>query len=245
MTYIFGGDISLNHGALVLLKTSPDLAQIDMLSPFGFSTVKGHCQSPVLRLRHLNIKSEDKESAQVERLELIRDWLEDYLDLGLTAPQPELPYIGLEGYAYGASHQAHQLGEVGGLVRLAACYPMRTYAGGNLRIHAPTVAKKFCTGNGKATKDEMIEAAQRQWGFPLPGIVEAFTHLPKKAQESLEDLTDAYALAMLVLTELRLRRGVVTLESLPQHQRDVFLAVSKSYPTNILAREWITGREDV
>lgn len=67
----------------------------------------------------------------------------------------------LEGYSFG-SHQAHShaLGELGGVVRVAL-----HEAGIPFAEVAPAALKKFATGKGNATKDQVLAAAIRRFGF--------------------------------------------------------------------------------
>ena len=72
----------------------------------------------------------------------------------------EADVVVLEGYSYASANQAHQIGELGGVVRLALH---------DRRIPfvdvAPAALKKFATGKGNAPKDAMIAAAIRRFGF--------------------------------------------------------------------------------
>lgn len=103
----------------------------------------------------------------------------------------------IEGYSFASVHQAHQLGELGGVIRLGLS---------QLQIPvveiAPSVLKKFATGVGNAKKESVLAEAIRRLGFEgsdhnqadalwllqialthyqLPGAV----HLPKAQIEAL------------------------------------------------------------
>ena len=90
------------------------------------------------------------------RLVYLRDGFEARLDAAL----PSLCV--LEGYSYGSTNQAHQLGEVGGLIR-AACYDANV----PLIVVPPGKLKLWLTGYGNASKDRMMLAAQSKLGHHL------------------------------------------------------------------------------
>lgn len=68
----------------------------------------------------------------------------------------------IEGYAMGAHNaHAHELGELGGVVRLAL-----HRMGVPMIDVPPATLKKFTTGKGNAGKDEVIAEAIRRFEFP-------------------------------------------------------------------------------
>lgn len=66
----------------------------------------------------------------------------------------------LEGYAFGRGFQAHHMGELGGVVRVALHEARVPFA-----LIPPAVLKRFATGKGNATKDQVLAAAIRRFGF--------------------------------------------------------------------------------
>lgn len=66
----------------------------------------------------------------------------------------------LEDYAYSRSNQAHQIGELHGVIRLAL-----HEAGIPVALVAPTARAKYATGKGKAGKAEVLAAAIRRLGY--------------------------------------------------------------------------------
>lgn len=90
---------------------------------------------------------------------------------------PDLVVI--EGYAYARANQAHQVGELGGVVRVLL-YDM----GIEYALVAPTALKKWATGKGNADKDTMLETAIRKHGFTGHGNDEADAWLLFKMAES-------------------------------------------------------------
>lgn len=66
----------------------------------------------------------------------------------------------LEGYSFASINQAHQIGELGGVVRLALYENSVRFA-----LVAPTSLKKFATGKGNAKKPDMLAAAFKRLGY--------------------------------------------------------------------------------
>jgi Holliday junction resolvasome RuvABC endonuclease subunit len=69
--------------------------------------------------------------------------------------------VAVEGYSFGSRHsQAHALGELGGVVRLALWE-----AGVPFVDVAPALLKKYATGHGNAPKEQVLAAAIRRLGY--------------------------------------------------------------------------------
>jgi crossover junction endodeoxyribonuclease RuvC len=68
--------------------------------------------------------------------------------------------VALEGYSYASPNQAHQMGELGGPVRL-----LLYRLGIPMVVVQPSGLKKFATGKGNANKDQMLAAAIRRYAF--------------------------------------------------------------------------------
>lgn len=98
----------------------------------------------------------------VERLAEIREAVR----LLVLTTAPELVVI--EGYAYARANQAHQIGELGGVIRL-----LLHDMGIEYREVPPSSLKKWATGKGNADKDTMLETAIRKHGFQGHGNDEA------------------------------------------------------------------------
>lgn len=144
-------------------------------------------------------------------------------------------YIGIENYAYGKSMRAHQIGELGGLARLL-CFN----SGIKLRLHDPYSIKMFVTGHGHADKPMIEKAVRERWGQDFSQYnPPTRANAKKENREASEDLADAFGVAKLVWTETQLRTGDVLLKDLEEKEIRVFNRVTKPYPINILARDWI------
>lgn len=66
----------------------------------------------------------------------------------------------IEGYAFGRPNQAHQLGELGGAVRVGLYEAQIPWV-----AVPPATVKKLATGTGGAKKDAVLAAAVRRLGY--------------------------------------------------------------------------------
>lgn len=87
-------------------------------------------------------------------------YMHDLISSFLRETRPEK--IVIEGYAYGATAQHHRLGEIGGVIRLAAVQ----CGVESLWELPPSSLKKFATGSGRAGKSQMQQAAVARGDFP-------------------------------------------------------------------------------
>lgn len=91
-------------------------------------------------------------------------WLRDEASVHLVGRR----LVVLEGYAYGKGHQAHQIGEWGGVLRLAL-YDLGVPC---LEV-PPSTLKQFATGKGNASKEAMLAGAIRRLGYAGHSLDEA------------------------------------------------------------------------
>ncbi|MGW3826584.1 hypothetical protein ACWEAF_30890 [Streptomyces sp. NPDC005071] len=82
--------------------------------------------------------------------------------------------VAFEGYAYGSKFKREEMGELGGVMRLAL---VQTWHPGLLHAVAPTTVKKYVTGSGRADKDKMLLAVYMRWQFEAPNhdVADAYT----------------------------------------------------------------------
>lgn len=110
-----------------------------------------------------------------ERLVHIRDHIQHMLDM-FAFSDIAIQLVCIEGYAFARPNQAHQIGELGGVIRVLL------YESGLPWIEiAPAALKKFATGKGNATKDQIMLHVFKRWGFEAPN----------------NNIADAYALAQM------------------------------------------------
>ena len=87
-----------------------------------------------------------------------------------------VPVSVLEGYSIGSLNRPFDLGEVGGITKLAMfAHSAKVYAA------APKQLKKFVTGNGSASKEQVQDGVQALWGARIEN----------------DNLADAYGLAQI------------------------------------------------
>ena len=89
-----------------------------------------------------------------ERLRAVRDAIEH------RVRDADADLVVLEGYAFGRPNQAHQLGELHGVVRV-----MLDTTGVPWCVIPPASLKKYATGKGNADKGLMLTEAVRRLGY--------------------------------------------------------------------------------
>ena len=90
-------------------------------------------------------------------------WLHEQVILRATgqwAGEGRADLVVLEDYAYSRANQAHQIGELHGVIRLALHEAEIPVA-----LVAPTARAKYATGKGNAGKAEVLAAAIRRLGY--------------------------------------------------------------------------------
>ncbi|KUL44706.1 hypothetical protein ADL22_12240 [Streptomyces sp. NRRL F-4489] len=87
--------------------------------------------------------------------------------------------VALEGYSHGSKYQREALGELGATVKLAISEIAGVQPWRRPLVVPPTTLKKFVTGKGNATKQEMIATVSHRYGAIFRD----------------DNLADAYALA--------------------------------------------------
>jgi crossover junction endodeoxyribonuclease RuvC len=88
-------------------------------------------------------------------------WFDRTMASELLTFDPQLVVI--EGYAYGKGNSAHQIGELGGIIRLTLHEQDSEW----VEI-APSKLKKFVTGKGNAPKDSMMIEAYKRFKVDVP-----------------------------------------------------------------------------
>jgi Holliday junction resolvasome RuvABC endonuclease subunit len=115
------------------------------------------------------------------RLGQVRQFVTE--SIGLNRQGAEEVVIGYEAYSYDSINLPYTTGELGGVLKLAL-----SQLGHFPYLVEPTVLKKFATGVGFATKEEMIEqaVAESDWVRAL------------SKKDRTDDICDAYFLAKYV-----------------------------------------------
>lgn len=90
----------------------------------------------------------------------------------------------IENYAYCRANQAHQIGELGGIIRV-----LLTESGVKWTTVAPAQLKKFATGKGNTKKEHILQQAYKRWGVECRTSDEADAFvLAKIGQALVEDV---------------------------------------------------------
>lgn len=132
----------------------------------------------------------------VERLAFVRDAVAAHI----RTHQPS--FAALEGYSLQSINRPFDLGEVGGIVRLALFD-----AGVPFVVVTPTQLKKFVTGSGGSTKEKVQEWIAKKWAVTL----------------TQDDQADAYGLAQVA-------RIYHTRQSTMRSELEVVQALSSAGP---------------
>jgi len=88
----------------------------------------------------------------VERLAWVRG------ELGKVIQKYDIRHAVIEGYSYMSKWRAHDLGEMGGMIRLHLCDNDIKYS-----VVPPPTLKKYVCGKGNAKKEMMILHAFKKW----------------------------------------------------------------------------------
>lgn len=140
-------------------------------------------------------------------------------------------FVGLEGYAFSQANRAHQLGEVGGMLRLVCASNHVPF-----RVHDPCSLKLFATGSGRAGKSDVVVSCQTR--LDRPNIL---TRGVKIERRLVEDVADAFVLALMVRAEDDIKKGKRTLGSLTSGGYDVLSRQTDKNPIAVVDRPWIGG----
>jgi Holliday junction resolvasome RuvABC endonuclease subunit len=183
---------------------------------FSRSTMVGNFTAEAVE--PVRLKTADDEVGKTRRLREIRDQLSTLLRT--TNPT----HVAFEGYSMTRAPVASRvLGEVGGIVRVLLADLRIPF-----RVYPVEAVKSFATGNGAAEKAEMVLACRDRWDKPN------FLRFGK-TEGAAGNLADAYVIAQLLRLELRVRAGLVELESLDPTSRAVLRRTTpKRQPIPIL-----------
>jgi hypothetical protein len=126
----------------------------------------------------------------------------------------DVTHYAIEGYSMGSK------GKIFNIAENTSYLKMELYkAGIKKRDIEPTTNKLFFTGVGNATKEMMIRH-YRSLGNPI-GLPEVIVSSDASTCP-LNDIVDAYSLVMFLVTEMRLRAGVLRSDDLPVNVQTAF-----------------------
>lgn len=235
---IFGQDLSLDHGGVVVLDTTGMVADYCF-----FTTVKKYADVDPSHSILLS-KQEKDELKAIFRLRRMNEYLHGLMNFEHRVSRLIPPsYYSIEGYSYGSAGSSTsicQIAELTGYIK-----HMIYEGGGRIRIHDPLSVKLFATNKGHCTKKDIVERARLAFSIP-EGLVKRKMVKKKGEKEKVEeydgpatDIADAYFLAQMTFRELQIRNGKLLLDQLTEGERRIFLRVTKMYPVNVLDRPFI------
>lgn len=209
---ICGLDLSLNGSGCVMFELDKNLDITDH-QYLAFTQVKKNSTKDILYFSKKQFKND------FEQNKWTRDNIINFCQ--------HAEYCAVEDYAFGAKGRVFHIGEGIGLFKISL-YD----AGHKLRLYDPCSIKMFACDNGTAKKEDMCDAHDKKQGNPL-----RLQFLPRFGSPK-EDIVDAYFIARLLQTELKLRKGLITLKSLTEKQIQIFNRTTKAHPVNILAEDF-------
>jgi Holliday junction resolvasome RuvABC endonuclease subunit len=218
-----GWDLAVNHSGYVELTDGE-------LSNFWYVTnrVGSANRSKKHGCRLVLPKTKDKFVQNVSRLNFARE----FIVKNVLKENPD--YVGVENYSYASKGSVYQMGEIGSVARILL---WRT--GIPFRLHDPISVKMFVTHDGTCQKDLVEKFVYERWDVDFSAYNQPKSKTGKEDRTTSEDLCDAFSIAKLVWTELLLRKGKIKLEDMHEKEIQVFNRVTKTYPVNLLSREWI------
>jgi Holliday junction resolvasome RuvABC endonuclease subunit len=219
-----GWDQSLNHGGIVAIDETGALVDLFYLADKAKDAAR---LKSAVRMPHRIKTTKDRAIRDVKRLLWLGQWIAALVRHIDAIAGGRSIYVAVENYAFAQAMRAHQLGEIGGVLRRALLVIPQN--GIKMRLHDPSSLKMFATNRGDADKDQVRSGARHLWGADFD----------RYGPAPAEDLYDACTLAQMIWTEVHVRAGVLALSDLPEGQRRIFLRTTKTSPDNLLARDWI------
>ncbi len=212
---IVGIDYSMNSPGVVRFYLDNNL---DLIKAefLGFTQIKKN-----QRLPNIIYYKKNQFCNNIEKFIWINDTIQKFLLNGYALIQAD--YITLEGYAYGAKGKVFEIGEATGELKKRIWESKVP-----LRIYDPTSIKMYITGTGNADKELM----KKYYKGILP------------VENINEDIIDAYHVTSLLQMELKIRKGIIKTQDLPEHQIKVFNRCTKSHPENILVENFIAQNKE-
>lgn len=226
MSRVVGIDPAQNHIALVCLDDGELVDYAFMTDYLSHSKTHDNALHLPVEARKKTPEGRDKHRLVMWRLAAVADFVWKYLALWTPG------HVAVEDYALRAEHGAHQMGEVGGVIRW-----MLFKAGIPFRLHDPTSLKMFIAHDGTCQKDSVERAVKERFGVDY-----SKHNAGTKSHQTSEDLADAHSLAYMCHIEVEIRAGRMKVSDLdgPKEIR-VFNRITKYQPVPLVDREWIEG----
>jgi Holliday junction resolvasome RuvABC endonuclease subunit len=216
---ITGLDLSINSSGIVKFVLDDKLNIKDKFF-LGFTEKKQYIRDNVL----YNKKDEFKDN--YERFSYLKWKIVDYLF--------DVEYVALENYSFGSRGSlAFTIGEFGGIVKNGIYENIENL---KIREYSPNAIKKFAVNHGTADKLMMEQGYEKEKDKIDLSFYPSFEEDEKSPKNNI---VDAFYIAKLLQTELKLRKGLMQLKSLSDKQIEVFNEVSEKKKTNLLAQDFL------
>lgn len=210
---LVGVDNSVNSPGIVWYVLDKNL-QIERKNFLGFTTVKKNSTSNIIHFK------KDQFKDGIAQYTWMRDTIYNTIYNDINQKLPD--YVAIENYSFQSKGLVFNIAEATGAIKV------KFYENNiPMRLHDPNSIKLYSTGFGNADKKRMKEEYDKlPEDKKLKGIVN-------------EDIVDAFFICDLLYQEILLRKGVLVLKDLDENQIRVMNRVTKSYPTNLLATDFI------
>lgn len=211
---IIGADISVNSPGFVKFELDNNL-DISKKSYFGFTQVKKH------ESENIHYFKKDMFNNDYSQFEYMLQKIKLFADV--------VDYLSFEDYAFSAVGRITQIAEFSSVIKMDF-YRNNT----KLRAYDIPSIKMFATGKGNGDKlymEDAYNALQSTEKFDL-------SHLPNKGKSPASDIIDAFWIAKLLQTELKLRKGLIALKDLTEKQIQIFNRTTKSQKENLLSTDF-------
>lgn len=190
----------------------------------GFTDVKKNaCENDLGKIIHYNRKNF---SHPMEKDIWMKEQIIDFVH--------DSEYAACEDFSYASTGKVFEIGAFVGSIKYALFEE-----GIKIRLYPPTSIKSFFCNFGNGTKLMMYEAFKELKINDLDYLNYLGVDMDEKGKSPLSDLVDAYAIGTVLLTELKLRRGLIQMKDLTEKQIMIFNKVQKKSKTNILAEDFI------
>lgn len=226
---VVGLDFSLSAPGIVVFDVDDNL-EVKSVRYRGYTDVQKLAKAD----EHFEYYAKKMFKDDIERYNYISNSVTGFIfaEAGMT----EEIYIAMEGYAFSSNSRVFETAEATGVTKYKLLTSHDIAQKIRMRIYEPTAIKKFGCLNGADKKVGMGNAynnAEIPYKMDLSGSHLTDYESPKA------DVIDAFWIAEMLLTELKLRRGLITLKGMPLKRIEVFNATSKGHKENLLEREYI------
>jgi len=245
---ICGIDFSVNSPGVVWVKTDEQFNVIDRKWITFTNKKKYVSDDPRATIEYIGtVKDKRTFNNNIDQNIGVRDsiweWIINATDkLSIMPSGFELTCLSLFDYCVFEDYALAAKGRVFHIAEATMTMKLKIFENNiPIRLYPPNHIKLFATGHGNADKFEMENAfealsEEERRGMDLTCIP---TLKEQKNGNPRDNIIDAFWASELLRTELKLRFGLIALYDLPEHQIKVFNLTTKSYPTNILAREFL------